>query len=104
VASLVLCSVSDQARVVTELRRVLRQGADLRFLEHVRSSRPVKARLQLLADRSGIWPRLGGGCHCSRRTTEAITAAGFRVERTQSVDFGPAWMLTNPHVLGWAVA
>jgi ubiquinone/menaquinone biosynthesis C-methylase UbiE len=104
VASLVLCSVSDQAGVLTELRRVLKPGADLRFLEHVRSSRPIKARAQLIADRTRVWPRLGGGCHCSRRTTEAINAAGFRVERTRSVDFGPAWMLTNPHVLGRAMA
>jgi hypothetical protein len=35
---------------------------------------------------------------------EAIAAAGFRVERTQSLEFGPSWLLTNPHVLGWAVS
>ena len=35
VASLVLCSVPDQARALAELHRVLRPGAELRFYEHV---------------------------------------------------------------------
>ena len=104
VVSLVLCSVAEQAHVLAELRRVLRPGAELRFLEHVRSPDAVKSRIQLLADRSRIWPHIGGGCHCARRTVEAISDAGFRVQRTKDVDFGPAWMLTNPHVLGCAVA
>ena len=77
VASLVLCSVPDQARALAELRRVLRPGGGLRFLEHVRSIAPRKARMQTAADRTRIWPLLAGGCHCSRDTVEAIRAAGF---------------------------
>jgi ubiquinone/menaquinone biosynthesis C-methylase UbiE len=37
VASLVLCSVPDQARALAELHRVLRPGGQLRFFEHVRA-------------------------------------------------------------------
>ena len=37
VASLVLCSVPDQAAALAELRRVLRPGAELRFYELVLS-------------------------------------------------------------------
>lgn len=40
VASLVLCSVSDQAEVLAEMRRVLRPGGELRFYEHVLSAQP----------------------------------------------------------------
>src|SRR4051794_5210796 len=43
VASLVLCSVPDQARALAELRRVVRPGGELRFYEH------VQARLQPMA-------------------------------------------------------
>lgn len=102
VACLVLCTVSDQGAALTELRRVLKPGGELRFLEHVRSSRNGKAKVQAAADRSGIWPSLGGGCHCSRDTVGAIRTAGFRVEHQRSLELGPSWGLTNPHVLGVA--
>lgn len=104
VACLVLCTVTDQPQALAELRRVLRTGAELRFFEHVRSPTTTKARVQTLADRTGLWPRLGGGCHCSRATVDAIGAAGFRVQRVRSLDVGPAWVPSNPHVLGSADA
>jgi len=103
VASLVLCSVPDQGDALAELRRVLRPGGELRFLEHVRSDSAGKARVQGVLDRSGTWPRMAGGCHCGRDTVSAIRAAGFRVERVRPIDAGPSWWLTNPHVLGVAI-
>jgi ubiquinone/menaquinone biosynthesis C-methylase UbiE len=103
VTSLVLCSVPDQMMALRELHRVLRPGGALRFLEHVRSERAGKARVQATLDRSGIWPRLAGGCHCSRATQRAVEEAGFRVQGIRSIDVGPAWTITNPHVLGVAV-
>ena len=102
VISLVLCTVPDVPRALAELRRVLKPGAPVRFFEHVRSDRPRKAGVQERADRSGLWPRVAGGCHCSRDTIAAIEAAGFAVEHLRSVDLGPSWVLTNPHVLGVA--
>ena len=104
VTSLVLCTVPDPTRALAEARRVLKPDGELRFMEHVRSHRPRKARLQGWLDRSGIWPRFGGGCHCARDTVAAIEADGFRVERVRSFDLGPAWIVTNPHVLGVATA
>jgi ubiquinone/menaquinone biosynthesis C-methylase UbiE len=104
VACLVLCTVPSQARALAELRRVLKPGGELRVFEHVRSDSPRKARVQERLDGSGLWPRLGGGCHCARDTVAAIAAAGFRVERMRSVDVGPSWMHTNPHVVGVARA
>ena len=104
IASLVLCTVPDPGRALGELRRVLKPGGELRFLEHVRSDRPRKARFQERLDGSGVWPVVGGGCHCARDTVAAIEAAGFQIERVRRLDVGPAWFVTNPHVLGIARA
>ena len=60
VASLVLCSVPNQASVLGELLRVIRPGGELRFLEHVAARSPGLARLQRTVDRL-FWPRAGGG-------------------------------------------
>jgi ubiquinone/menaquinone biosynthesis C-methylase UbiE len=102
VASLVLCSVADQAAALGELFRVIRPGGELRFYEHVRSERPRLARFQQAADR--VWPLLAGGCHTSRETSRAIEAAGFDVERHRAFDFKPCATsaLVAPHILGVA--
>ena len=104
VARVVLCSVADPGRAVAELRRVLKHGCELRFLEHVRASGARKSRLQRSLDRPRLWPRLAGGCHCGRDTVAAIEAAGFRIEELRSFDPGLAWLHINPHVIGRARA
>jgi hypothetical protein len=53
-------------------------------------------------DRSGVWPRLGGGCHCARDTVAAFEAAGLRIEQLRRLSVGASWLHTNPHVLGRA--
>lgn len=103
VLSLVLCSVPDTAGAISELRRVLRPGGEVRFFEHVRAARPGKARLQRSLDRSRLWPALAGGCHCGRDTVGALEAAGLRIDRVRTLSVGPAWSHTNPHVLGRAL-
>ena len=37
VSTMVLCGVSDQPRALRQLRRVLRPGGQLLFIEHVRT-------------------------------------------------------------------
>ncbi len=103
VASLVLCSVPDQARALGELHRVVRPGGELRFYEHVIASRqPTRALLQF-ADRSGLWPKIAGGCHPARDTGAAIEAAGFEIERSERFGFKASALEPSiPHILGRA--
>ena len=102
VVSLVLCSVPDQARTLAELSRVLRPGGELRFFEHVQADTAGLARVQRLADL--IWPTLMGGCHTSRDSLAAITAAGFQIISVQRFRFpeGRLPQPAAPHVLGIA--
>jgi ubiquinone/menaquinone biosynthesis C-methylase UbiE len=102
VASLVLCSVPDQARALDEMRRVLKPGGELRFYEHVIAHGPVPARLQRIADAT-LWPHVAGGCHMARDTLSAIERAGFTIERSERFGFTPGAPVPSiPHILGAA--
>jgi SAM-dependent methyltransferase len=102
VASLVLCSVPDQARALAELRRVIRPGGELRFYEHVVARKPLPSRLQRVADAT-FWPRVAGGCHLARDTGAAIEQAGFVIETSDRFPFTPgAPVPPIPHILGVA--
>lgn len=89
VCSLVLCSVDDPETVLRQLFSLLRPGGELRYLEHVAGS-GARAGLQRIADAT-VWPRLLGNCHTHRHTEEAISAAGFRVERARREWMLPSW-------------
>jgi SAM-dependent methyltransferase len=103
VASLVLCSVPDQDRALAELHRVVRPGGQLRFYEHVIPNSQPKRLLLQVADHSGLWPRLAGGCHPARDTAEAIERGGFRIETIERIMFAASPLEPSiPHILGTA--
>ncbi|MFD5426164.1 class I SAM-dependent methyltransferase [Streptomyces sp. NPDC127084] len=84
VVSLVLCSVRDVARALSEISRVLRPGGELRFLEHGRAPGRFMAGTQRALDRS-VWPLLFGGCHTAREPLAAMERAGFEIGAYRSL-------------------
>ncbi len=102
VSTLVLCTVDDPARALSELRRVLKPGGQLLFLEHVRSEDPAVARWQ---DRiHPLWVRVGHGCHCNRSTLGLIGASGFTVEEVEQGRMPKAPPFVRPMIHGSATA
>lgn len=77
-----LCSIPDPARALAQMRRVLKPGGRLLFIEHGRSPDPGVAAWQ---DRlTPFWKHAAGGCHLNRRMDDLITAAGFRIVELQT--------------------
>lgn len=103
VFSLVLCTVPDPGAALAEAARVLRPGGELRYLEHVAEPAGARARgWQQWLDRSGVWPKLGGGCHVARDTGDAIRAAGFEVVDERDEHLAPPMMPIRRVLLGRA--
>jgi ubiquinone/menaquinone biosynthesis C-methylase UbiE len=100
VSTLVLCTVDDQPRALRELRRVLKPGGRLLFIEHVRADDERLARWQ---DRlNGLQTRFGHGCNCNRPTIETITAAGFEITQLARDVLRKAPPIVRPLVIGVA--
>ncbi len=72
-----LCTIPDVEQALHEMRRVLRPGGTLHFLEHGRSPDEKVARRQ---DRwTPLQRRIAGGCHLNRPIDDLVAGAGFEI-------------------------
>ena len=99
VSTLVLCGVDDQPRALRELRRVLRPGGQLLFIEHVRSGDTRLARSQ---DRMNGINRFVVGCDCNRPTLDSIREAGLTVTRAEHTTLPKVPKFASPAIAGSA--
>jgi ubiquinone/menaquinone biosynthesis C-methylase UbiE len=89
-----LCSVHDQAQVLSEMRRVLRPGGKALFLEH--GSAPDESVRKWQRRIEPIWSRIGGNCHLTRAITGAYESAGFKISSGDK-----SYMPKTPRPFGW---
>jgi len=84
-----LCSVADPLRALSEIRRVLRPGGSLLFIEHGRAPEP---RLERWQDRlTPLWRRVAGGCHLNRPIDRLIEQSGLRL-----TDLDTGYLIAGP--------
>ena len=77
VSTLVLCTVSDVTRTLEQIRRVLKPGAKLVFIEHGGGADGKRGRWQRRIE--PVWTRVGCGCRLTRDTRANLEAAGYDV-------------------------
>jgi len=72
-----LCTIADPAAALAEMRRVLRPGGKLLFIEHGRSDDPKVARWQ---ERwNPIQNVIACGCNVNRKIDALVEQGGFRM-------------------------
>ncbi len=72
-----LCTIPDVEQSLREMRRVLRPGGSVHFLEHGRAPDEKVVRWQ---DRlTPLQRRIAGGCHLNRPIDRLVTDAGFEI-------------------------
>lgn len=100
VGTLVLCSVSDPRRTLSEIHRVLKVGGRFVFIEHVAAPRESGLRRwQQIA--KPLWKPLSDGCHPDRETWVMIENAGFG--HVEVDHFHLKMPIVGPHIAGFAL-
>jgi ubiquinone/menaquinone biosynthesis C-methylase UbiE len=89
-----LCTIPEALQALGEMRRVLKSGGQLLFVEH--GLAPEESVQKWQHRLTPIWKRIGGGCHLNRRIRSLIETAGFRITGLEN-----SYLPKAPRMLGY---
>ncbi|MDH3762529.1 MAG: class I SAM-dependent methyltransferase [Gammaproteobacteria bacterium] len=102
VTSLVCCSVNDLNASLREVKRVLKPGGGLVFLEHV-AAPDGTSRRRWQNRINPIWKTFMGNCHLNRETEQAILDQGFDIAQIERDSMLRAPPIVRPTIRGIAI-
>ncbi|GAC1591991.1 MAG: class I SAM-dependent methyltransferase [Acidimicrobiales bacterium] len=103
ISSLVLCTVSDPAQVLAEVRRILRPGGRYAYVEHVAAREGTLTRgLQRVVRRPWAW--VFEGCSCERNLEAVLESSGFAEVHSTSYRIHSPLVPFNTQIAGYAIA
>jgi SAM-dependent methyltransferase len=89
-----LCSIEDPVAAISEMRRVLRPGGRLHFVEHGVSPDEKVRRWQNRCN--GLERRVAGGCNLNRDIPALLAQGGLAVEQLETY-----YAKGDPKPMGW---
>lgn len=83
-----LCTIPDAQQAIAEMRRVLKPGGQLLFIEHGLSNELSVAKWQRRIE--PLWKKIAGGCHLTRKADDLLREGGFRIDQIETgYELGP---------------
>jgi len=101
VSALVCCSVVNLDATLNEIKRVLKPGGNLVFMEHVAAKAGTRRR-KWQQRLNPLWRYLAGNCHLNRETENAIENAGFIINNITRESMRKAIPVARPTIRGTA--
>lgn len=101
VSTLVCCSVANLNGSLLEIKRVLKPGGKLIFMEHV-AAKAGTGRRTWQNILNPVWRKIAGNCHLNRDTEQAILDAGFAMDELIKESMRKAIPLVRPTIRGYA--
>jgi len=101
VSALVCCSVTSTQKTLSEIKRVLKPGGSLVFMEHVAAEQGTRRRVWQHRI-NPFWKRLAGNCHLIRETESDIQKAGFEITNITRESMRKALPIVRPTIRGVA--
>ena len=102
VSTWTMCTIRDLEAALAEVRRVLRPGGTLHFVEHGLAPDESVARWQYRLE--PIQKRLFGGCHLTRRIVDLLERSGFTIKEIETFYEEGAPKVLGADSLGVAVS